>query len=202
MQIKRMHDAGEAVADRYRIEFDTGDVYFMSSDANQANGCCIYGGSGGLYSSRINGAKKIPYAKLPEGTRKQITNLINRHNAELERLELEALEPYSPDPWRFDGHGINDRRGTRLFKHQSAEQYIDDESGTGRKMNPRYQNDSLIAAAAPSMFYALEQLVEICRYKLSPNDEAVYLSNGKTNHQALIEAVAALDRARGKEPGK
>ncbi len=46
------------------------------------------------------------------------------------------------------------------------------------------------------LILALSDLVEICRFKCSPTDEVI-LKNGKTNHQALTEAVTVLEGVRG-----
>ena len=46
--------------------------------------------------------------------------------------------------------------------------------------------------AVEELVDALQDLVEICRVKCSPNDEVISQS-GKTNHQALILACRALE---------
>lgn len=42
---------------------------------------------------------------------------------------------------------------------------------------------------------ALAELIEICRVKCGPHDEVI-LPNGRTNHEALVDAVAALEEVR------
>jgi hypothetical protein len=42
---------------------------------------------------------------------------------------------------------------------------------------------------------ALNELIEICRWKCGPNDEIV-LPNGRSNHNALIDAVQAANTAK------
>lgn len=77
--------------------------------------------------------------------------------------------------WNFDGD------------HNATEYRIDYQEMT--------KNASLIAAS-PDLLQSLRELLEICRWKCSPNDE-VLLPSGKTNHQAMIEAMAAIAKAEG-----
>jgi hypothetical protein len=48
--------------------------------------------------------------------------------------------------------------------------------------------------AVDSLLDSLRELLEICRYKCSPLDEII-LPSGKTNEQAMIDAMAAIDNA-------
>lgn len=42
---------------------------------------------------------------------------------------------------------------------------------------------------------SLAELVEICRHKCGPHDEVV-LESGRTNHQALCDEMAVLERIK------
>jgi hypothetical protein len=55
-----------------------------------------------------------------------------------------------------------------------------------------------LIATAPDLLTSIKELLEICRWKCSPNDE-VLLANGKSNEHAMINAIAAINRAEGKE---
>ena len=79
MKAVSCRDYGEKFADRYLIIFDSGDIYYMSSDADMPNGCCIYAGTKISFNLSVNkfvkGYKRIPIEKLPIGTRRQISYL-------------------------------------------------------------------------------------------------------------------------------
>ena len=55
-----------------------------------------------------------------------------------------------------------------------------------------------LIAAAPELLASLRALLEICRYKCSPHDE-VMLPHGKSNEQAMLDAIRVIDKATGKE---
>jgi hypothetical protein len=63
-----------------------------------------------------------------------------------------------PYPFRFDGHGINDAEGQRIFKVQSIEPY-DYESGRPVR-NPEYDRLSNMLKAAPQLLEACKAIVE------------------------------------------
>lgn len=66
---------------------------------------------------------------------------------------MNALERH-PAPWRFDGHGINDKEGNRICKVQSCNPY---ETEAGRLVRNRtFDNISNMIKAAPDMFAALK----------------------------------------------
>ena len=46
-----------------------------------------------------------------------------------------------------------------------------------------------------TLLSSLEELIEICRWKCSPLDEVI-LPSGRTNHQALIDAIKAVEEAK------
>jgi hypothetical protein len=210
MEFTAAFDSGEEFADRYAVIFSNGDVYDMSADADQANGCCMYSTNlerikpdrlareyKRIYSGNPQ-PKRLTLDKLPTGTQRQIAELIKREQieadaqAELDRRD--AAGRWSPAPWRFDGHGINDCRGRRIFKVQYAAGPYDARPDGSPGRSERYDSDSVLVAAAPEMYLALQQLVEICRVKCSPNDEII-LANGKTNDRALREALYILGKA-------
>ncbi|AMV35684.1 hypothetical protein VN12_26565 [Pirellula sp. SH-Sr6A] len=58
------------------------------------------------------------------------------------------------------------------------------------------EGNACLFAASPDLLQSLRELLEICRWKCSPNDE-VLLPGGKTNHQAMIEAMEAIAKAEG-----
>lgn len=69
---------------------------------------------------------------------------------------------YSPSPWRFDGHGINDANGERICK-VSHERLLEDQ----RTWNPKFIGDSHLIQMAPEMYKVLKYVREI----LSQHDE-------------------------------
>lgn len=79
MNLMAVYDAGERFADRYTAVFDNGDVFGMSFDADQPNGCCIYYGNlhADLSSDNVaaNGCKVTDLSGLPQGTLRQIAFL-------------------------------------------------------------------------------------------------------------------------------
>jgi hypothetical protein len=210
MEFSAAFDNGEQFADRYAVIFSSGDVYNMSSDADQANGCCIFSCTlEGIKREHLareykrthssdRKPKRLHLEKLPSGTQRQIAELIKRQQieddaqAELDRRD--AAGRFSPAPWRFDGHGINDSRGRRIFKVQYQAGPYDPQPDGSPGRSRRYDADSLLVAAVPEMYLALQQLVEICQVKCSPSDEII-LANGKTNDRALREALFVLGKA-------
>ncbi len=58
-----------------------------------------------------------------------------------------------------------------------------------------------LIAAAPELLLSLSELLDICRWKCSPTDE-VLLDNGKTNHQAMIDAMSVIAKAVNLEEAK
>lgn len=84
-------------------------------------------------------------------------------------------------PFRFDGHGINDRYGVRMatFDEPAKRQARD---GLGDMM-----------AAAPEMYYALKSCLEQLRHYSGDATTAQRLAL-----EAVIDAAAALIRAEGK----
>lgn len=51
-----------------------------------------------------------------------------------------------------------------------------------------------LVASAPELAEALRELLHICQHKCSPLDETL-LPNGKSNEGAMIDAIAALQKA-------
>jgi len=55
-------------------------------------------------------------------------------------------------PWRFDGHGINDKNGTRIAK-VSFQPYEE-----GNKRNPLFDRYSYLIKESPTMLDVLERI--------------------------------------------
>jgi hypothetical protein len=53
-----------------------------------------------------------------------------------------------------------------------------------------------LVLAAPELLASCKDLLEICRWKCSPHDEVI-LPGGKSNHQAMLDATAAISKAEG-----
>ncbi len=79
MKIMAVYDAGERFADRYSVIFDNGDVYGMSSNADQPNGCCIYYGNIhkdlSMKNVAANACKVGDLSGLPQGALRQMALL-------------------------------------------------------------------------------------------------------------------------------
>lgn len=63
---------------------------------------------------------------------------------------------------------------------------------------PDWIANAHLIAAAPELLQSLHELLTICRYKCSPSDE-VLLPNGKSNHRAIVDATAAVEKAEGND---
>jgi len=78
MKLERIIDAGEKFADRYVCEFDNGDVYNLSANANQPNGVCMYVGNVDEGTAGVDdNAPEVACKQAPEGTRRMIERLEN-----------------------------------------------------------------------------------------------------------------------------
>ena len=66
----RVFDNGGNTSDRYTVKIKA-DFWFMSDNADSANGVCMYGGE---YQNDPED-KEISLTDLPKGARRQIANL-------------------------------------------------------------------------------------------------------------------------------
>jgi hypothetical protein len=70
--VYEVYDNGGKTCDRYTVIFDNDDVYFMSENANQPNGVCLYAGEAGDFEPQ---GKEIDYCDLPAAVKDQIKRL-------------------------------------------------------------------------------------------------------------------------------
>ena len=100
-------------------------------------------------------------------------------------MKTKAVEPF-----RFDGHGINDAEGSRLAKLSEAgsiSAYIGDGSGIGVKRNPEFDKLGELLAKAPEMRDTLRECANWLR-ELNLRHESVYTSE-------LIQRIDSLTGA-------
>jgi hypothetical protein len=100
--------------------------------------------------------------------------------------------PHTEGQWKATPVGD----GTfRIHTDRAHIAHVDADPETARIASHPKKNEenALFIAAAPSLLASLKELVEIGRWKLSPTDEVV-LKSGRTNHDALTDAVNLLER--------
>lgn len=96
------------------------------------------------------------------------------------------LNQYSPAPWSFDGHGINDTKGQRIAKVVHSDPYIYPRGHPIR--NPHFDADSNLIAASPEMLTVLQSCLN-CVVWDEERDRPRYDLDGKMIDQ--IKAVIA-----------
>lgn len=116
---------------------------------------------------------------------------------------MKHLEIQTPQPFSFDGHGINDAQGQRVCKVSSCQPYIYD---TGKpERNREFDNLSNLFAASPVLYEALltaeDELQEVHDLHVweggTENPD-----HGDSCHicDLLVAIRAALAAARGEQP--
>ena len=104
---------------------------------------------------------------------------------------------HTPGPWRWmanDGNPdalmvVAGTIGSCGICH-----VINRPAGTKAQPTTEHPYNARLIASAPELLESLRELLEICRFKCSPRDE-VLLPDGKTNEQAMKDAMAVLSRA-------
>ena len=95
---------------------------------------------------------------------------------------------HTPGPWHFDGHGINSDDGARISKCCTKQW---DENG---KLNPVFEANSILQAAAPEMLEALDRIIRHAENFDFKNDGS--LNDGRV--RAIITAAStAIKKALG-----
>jgi hypothetical protein len=104
-------------------------------------------------------------------------------------MSKELKDPWvkeTPEPWKFDGHGINDAEGKRIAKVCSCEPYIYPEGRVER--NKEFDRISNLFAGAPELLAAL----------ISVTDHLERIGDSRKDAPFIKQARAAIAKAEGR----